>query len=240
MRPAAQGLRRGLQVCRRVAFRLEWSAQTPMETDGMKQKQFIDSQKVVTVAVVVAMMAVNDSWHNLAAWVYLALHGTYGILWFLKGRLFPDASFEQPASLVFGLAIWAGLSLYWVAPWIITSQGVMPPEWYLAGCIAAFAIGVFFHFPADMQKYQALRLSPGRLIADGMFSLCRNPNYFGELLIYGSFSLLAMHWLPLAILALWVGAVWVPRMLKKDRSLSRYPGFADYRERTKLFIPFVI
>jgi len=206
----------------------------------MKQRTFIDSQKAATFFVVMAMITVNGCWHNVTAWVYLALHGTYGVLWLLKGRLFPDASFEQPSSLAFGLAIWAGLSLYWVAPWIITSQGVMPPEWYLAGCIAAFAIGEFFHFSADMQKHEDLRLRPGQLIEDGMFSLCRNPNYFGELLIYASFSLLAMHWLPLGILALWVGAVWIPRMLKKDRSLSRYPNFNAYKERTKLFIPLVI
>ena len=83
-------------------------------------------------------------------------------------------------------------------------------------------------------------MRPGSLITDGMFSLCRNPNYFGELLIYSSFCLLAMHWLPVALLALWVGTVWIPRMLKKDRSLSRYAGFAAYKQRTKLFIPHVI
>jgi steroid 5-alpha reductase family enzyme len=194
----------------------------------------------VTFIVVLAMIAVNDCWGNVTAWVYLSLHGSYGVLWLFKGRLFPDASFEQHCSPGFGVAIWLGLSLYWLAPWIVTSQGVMPPEWYLATCIAMYAAGVFFHFSADMQKHTALRLRPGRLISDGMFSLCRNPNYFGELLIYGSFILLAMHWLPVVILALWVGAVWIPRMRRKDRSLSRYPEFATYRKRTKLFIPFVV
>jgi steroid 5-alpha reductase family enzyme len=206
----------------------------------MKQSQFIDSHKAVTFIVVLAMIAVNDSWQNVAAWVYLSVHGTYGILWLLKGRLFPDASFQQQCSLGFGVAIWLGLSLYWVAPWIVTSHRVMPPVWYLAMCISMFAMGVFFHFSADMQKHTALRFRPGCLISDGMFSLCRNPNYFGELLIYVSFSLLAVHWLPLVILAVWVGTVWVPRMLRKDRSLSRYQGFASYRNKTKLFIPFVV
>jgi steroid 5-alpha reductase family enzyme len=64
-------------------------------------------------------------------------------------------------------------------------------------------------------------------------------NYFGELLIYGGFGLLAMHWLPILILALWVAAFWLPNMHKKDASLSRYPDFAAYKQRSKLFIPFI-
>jgi protein-S-isoprenylcysteine O-methyltransferase Ste14 len=89
-----------------------------------------------------------------------------------------------------------------------------------------------------MQKHTALKLHPG-LITDGLWSRTRNPNYFGELLIYLGFGLLAMHWLPLLVLGLIVAAYWIPNMRKKDRSLSRYPGFAAYRERTKLFIPFL-
>jgi steroid 5-alpha reductase family enzyme len=46
--------------------------------------------------------------------------------------------------------------------------------------------------------------------------------------------------LPLAALGAVVVVVWVPNMLRKDKSLSRYPGFAEYRHRTKLFVPFVI
>jgi hypothetical protein len=33
---------------------------------------------------------------------------------------------------------------------------------------------------------------------------------------------------------------WPPNMRRKDRSLSRYPEFEAYRQRTKLFIPFVL
>jgi steroid 5-alpha reductase family enzyme len=90
-----------------------------------------------------------------------------------------------------------------------------------------------------MQKHVTLSLQKG-LIQDGLWSRCRNPNYFGELLIYAGFSSLAMHWAPLAALALFVGAVWIPNMRKKDRSISRHEGFAEYKKRSKLFIPFVI
>ena len=41
------------------------------------------------------------------------------------------------------------------------------------------------HLP--LQKYFVLRARRG-LITDGLFSRCRNPNYLGEMMIYGSFA----------------------------------------------------
>ena len=205
----------------------------------MKQKHFIDSAKGITFLIVLLLMAVYDQWANPTAWIYLALHGTYGLLWVLKSRFFPDRRWEQRTGWGYALVIWFGLSLYWIAPWLLTSQGVEAPSWYLGLCASLYAFGAFFHFSADMQKHTALKLRPG-LITDGLFSLCRNPNYLGELLIYLGFGLLAMHWLPLVVIGLFIAVVWVPNMRRKDRSLSRYPGFEAYKKRTKLFIPFLL
>jgi len=205
----------------------------------MKIKYFIDSNKGITFGVVLAFMAIYHQWDNPTAWVYLALHGTYGLLWVLKSRIFPDASWERPTSLWFGLVSWGALCLYWVAPWLLTWRGVQAPLWYLALCVSLYAFGLFMHFASDMHKYIALRLQPGTLITDGLWSRLRNPNYFGELLIYLGFGLLAMHWLALAILALWIVAYWLPNMRRKDRILAQLPGFEAYRQRSKMFIPFV-
>jgi len=90
-----------------------------------------------------------------------------------------------------------------------------------------------------MQKFMALEANPDRLFTQGLWRFSRNPNYFGELLIYLGFGLLAMHWIPIAILAIWVVFYWLPNMRKKDRSLARYPEFSQYRKNTRLFIPFL-
>lgn len=211
----------------------------PTGEGEMKQKHFIDSHKTVTCIAVLILMAAYRQWDNPTAWVYLALHGTYGILWVLKSQIFPDKSWEEKTGLGYGLVIWGGLTLYWVAPWMLTSRGIQAPPWYLGICLSLYVLGVFLHFAADMQKHTALKLRPGHLITDGMFARCRNPNYLGELLIYLGFGLLAMHWVPVVILALFVGVVWVPNMLRKDRSLSRYPEFEAYRRQSKMFIPFL-
>ena len=41
-------------------------------------------------------------------------------------------------------------------------------------------------------------------------------------------------------LALFISALWVPNMIRKDRSLSRYPEFAGYKARSRLIVPFVL
>lgn len=206
----------------------------------MREKHFIDSHKGVTGIFIAALIVWHEAWNNPTAMVYFALHGSYGILWVVKSLTFPDKSWEKSCSLWRGLAIWAGLSLYWIAPWIITSGDVRAPAWLLTLAVSMFSFGLFLHFSADMQKHVALALRPGQLIRTGLWSRLRNPNYFGELLIYLSFALLAMHWLPLGVLALFILFYWVPNMRRKDQSLSRYDEFADYSARSWLFIPFII
>lgn len=205
----------------------------------MRQKFFIDSHKGVTFLAVLGLMAWFNQWQNPTAWIYLALHGTYGWLWVLKSRLFPDQQWESEKGLWYGLYIWAGLSLYWISAFIITSRGVQAPPWLLGLTVCIYTVGIFLHYVADMQKYIELKYNPGHLITDGLLSRARNINYFGELLIYLGFGLLAMHWLPLVVILLFFIIVWVPNMLKKDKSLARYPEFSEYKRKSKFFIPFL-
>ena len=213
------------------------------DTRGMKTlklKYFIDSHKAITWLVVLGMIAWHNQWRNATALIYLAMHGSYGILWALKSHIFPDKSWERPVSIGYGVFVaWGALSLYWVAPWLITSHGVQAAPFCLCICLMAYAFGVFLHFASDMQKFTALCLRPNHLIQGGLFARVRNPNYFGELLIYAGFGLLAMHWLPVVVIVLFVLCYWLPNMRRKDRSLSRYAEFENYKRRTKLFIPFV-
>jgi protein-S-isoprenylcysteine O-methyltransferase Ste14 len=205
----------------------------------MKQKNFIDSHKGITFLAILLMMAYFNQWQNPTAWVYLALHGTYGILWVLKSRIFPDKHWESDRGLGYGLVILAGLSLYWIAPYLITSRDAQAPAWLLGLAVCLYTLGIFLHFAADMQKYIELKYNPGQLVTDGLLSRTRNINYFGELLIYLGFGLLAMHWLPILVILLYIAVLWFPNMLKKDRSLARYPEFAAYKRKSMLFIPFL-
>ena len=102
-----------------------------------------------------------------------------------------------------------------------------------------YILGVFFHFTSDMQKFVQLKYNPSKLIKEGMFKSIRNMNYLGELFIYAGFSMLAMHWIPLAVLGAFIVFVWIPNMIKKDKSLSRYENFNDYKNKSNSFFPFI-
>jgi steroid 5-alpha reductase family enzyme len=205
----------------------------------MKLKFYIDTNKGLIFIVLLVMMAIYHQWQNPTAWVYLALHGTYGILWVLKSNLFPDASWERKTSLWFGLVSWFALVLYWFPGWWIMAKGVMAPPWLLALVVSLNTFGVFFVFASDMQKFTALHYRPGELITDGLFRLSRNINYFGEFLIYLAFAILPLVWLAFLPLIAFIVAFWVPNMIRKEKTLARLPGFETYKKNTRFFFPFV-
>ena len=210
----------------------------------MKQKHFIDFHKGITFIYILMLINSYSAFENTTIWIYLGLHGTYGILWVLKSFIFPDKTWDQKTNFAYGLVILSGLSLYWISPWLIVSgyfnggDMIVAPNWLISIVIFMFGLGVFLHFSSDMQKHTILKTNPGTLISDGLFKRSRNINYFGELFIYLSFALLAMHWIPILILAVFMIIVWVPNMLRKDKSLSRYKEFEDYKNKSGMFFPF--
>jgi steroid 5-alpha reductase family enzyme len=201
----------------------------------MKIKHVINSHKGLTFCFILGLMAFYHN-YSIGAWVYLALHGTYGLMWLIKDRIYPDRQWETEMSLPMGLVTFSLLGLYWVAPIILVSQGVEAHPALIAAAISMNLFGVLFHYVSDAQKHYTLKYQPG-LITEGFFARCRNTNYLGEFLIYFSFALFSQHWLPFAILGAFTIGVFVPNMFKKDQSLSRYPEFADYRANSGLFIP---
>lgn len=199
----------------------------------------IDLQKGLTLPFVLALMWCFDVW-TTEAWVYLALHGGYGLCWVLKDLAFPDPKWQVQVTA--GGALMAFLLVlgpYWVAPLLLTSGWVArapASAGVLATAVVVHTLGLALMMGADAQKYFQLR-ERRALITDGFFRHVRHPNYLGEMMIYGSYALIVGHWIPWAILAyVWVGLFYV-NMRMKEASLSRYPGWAEYRERTGFLIP---
>ena len=203
----------------------------------MKAKHPINLHKGSTFIFVLALMVIYQNF-TIGAWVYLALHGTYGILWLLKDRLFPDKQWEQEIPIWVGILSFFLINLYWVAPFILISSGSVPSPPLIAAAIFINLLGVFLHYTSDAQKYYTLKYKSG-LITEGFFARCRNTNYLGEVFIYFSFALLVQHWLVFVILGLFVAVIFFPNMFKKDKSLSRYPEFEEYKANSGLLLPKV-
>jgi protein-S-isoprenylcysteine O-methyltransferase Ste14 len=221
----------------------------PIGPAVMNPRQAINLHKVSVGPLTLALMLAASDF-SLAAWLYLALHGVYGLMWVAKDIAFGDPSWRGRATVGSVVATFIfPLGLYYLPPLLmLTSLGqTIPGGWGTTAtlplevafsAVALFLIGAFFHFVSDAQKYFVLRhQQPRRLITDGMFALTRNPNYFGEILMYSAFNLLAQHWLP------WVacGVVWLQvflvNMLHKERSMSRHPEHAGWVRQTGFLVP---
>ena len=201
----------------------------------MKLNQIINLHKGLTMFVVAGLMMFYKN-YSIAAWVYLSLHGTYGILWLLKEKIFPDPYFKEKINFITSITGFIFLGSYWIAPFILISSQKSVSNPIIAASISINIIGVFLHFASDAQKYFTLRIQK-ELIRDGFFKNIRNTNYLGEILIYLSFAILSMSYIPFAILALFFFVVFLPRMIKKDKSLTKYSSFKEYKQISGLLFP---
>jgi protein-S-isoprenylcysteine O-methyltransferase Ste14 len=204
----------------------------------------INFQKAGTFAFVGFLMWYYNN-TSPAAWIYLALHGSYGLVWILKDLNFPDPNWQKKITIGGGINAFLGvLGQYWVFAWLLIS-GVSNPTYplpdfaWFALCISLCIMGCVIMIAADAQKYFTLRVKRG-LITDGMHKYVRHPNYLGEMMIYGSFALLVWHWYPVIVLAwVWLG-LFAVNMVMKEASMSRYPEWAAYKQRTWWLVPFVL
>ena len=201
----------------------------------MKLNQIINLHKGLTAFVIVGLMIFFDNF-TIAPYVYLALHGTYGLLWLLKEKIFPDPYFKEKINFLTAITGFIFLGSYWIAPFILISSQKSVPNVVIAASISMNIVGVFLHFASDAQKYFSLKLKKD-LIQEGFFKNIRNTNYLGEILIYLSFAFLSMSLIPLIILAIFFFIVFLPRMTKKDKSLSKYDSFEEYKKKSGLILP---
>lgn len=212
----------------------------PVGSRPLRIKHAINMHKLACPLVVSVLMLY---WRNrgIHCYCYLATHGSYGLAWLIKDATFPDRSWEAPASVSSFFALFTLMALFWIAPYLVVTSAPPSAE-VLFVCLVLYIFGFFFLHVGDAQKFFTLRLKSG-LISDGLFSRTRNPNYFGELLIYSAFAAFAVSsewwYLPWLVNVLVWTVLFVPNWIAKDHSLSRHPGWAAYKARSGMVIPWV-
>ena len=202
----------------------------------------INFQKFGTFFFVLGLMYSYNNFQT-AAWVYLALHGTYGFCWLMKHWASPDPRWETRITLGGGMmSFMLVLGPYWSFPFLLIS-GILGPDYHPSGpillCLAIclHTLGLVIMFAADTQKYYTLKYRKG-LITEGMFRFVRHPNYLGEMMLYSAYAVVVGHWIPWMVLG-WVWtAVFLVNMLMKEASMSRYPGWETYRKKTGMLLPW--
>ena len=186
-----------------------------------------------------ALMVYFDNF-STGAWIYLALHSSYGFFWVFKDTVFPDPGFMQKisfSSFIFS-CLFGFIPYYFLGYWMMSKTGadreVSNERMFVATVV--FIQGLVFMILTDAQKYLVLRERKG-LITHCMNGWSRNMNYVGEMMLYGSFWIMIWRW-EVAIIYAWMwGVVFVLKMLMKEYSLSMKQGWDEYKARTWWLLP---
>jgi len=201
-------------------------------------RYYINAHKGGMPFLIFALMLYYDNF-SLGCWLYLALHGSYGYCWLLKDFVFPDSNFERPVTFFcFFVAFFGVLQAYCYGAYLLASgqapQNPSPER--VCVCVMMYCFGLVLMMGADGQKYYTLRVKKG-LMDDGYMKWSRNPNYVGEMMIYGSFALVVQMWDYWYVLWTMWTFMFLPRMINKDYSLSKKMGWNEYAA-TSFMLPF--
>jgi protein-S-isoprenylcysteine O-methyltransferase Ste14 len=196
----------------------------------------VNLQKGGTAIFVYALMHYYDN-HSTTAYAYLALHGSYGLVWLLKELACPDPSWQTKVTVPSLVVAWLSiLGPYWIAPYLLITERVEQPPQVICACSIAYVLGVTLMLGADAQKYFVLKAKAG-LITDGFFAKIRHPNYVGEMVLYGSFATLANHAAPWIVLSYVWTLFFLPNMWKKEARMSRHAGWKHYTMKAGFLFP---
>jgi protein-S-isoprenylcysteine O-methyltransferase Ste14 len=201
-----------------------------------KMAWVINFHKVVTLFITLGLM-VHYEHYTTAAYVYLALHGIYGYCWLVKDFGFRDGSFETRVTYPGAFMLYVMLvGWYWLLPYLFMSQRMEPSNTIVFWAVAINLQGITWMIAADCQKHFSLKYRRG-LITDGVFAYTRNPNFLGEIMIYGSFAMMVNHWIGWLVMVYMI-TFFYARMHVKDESISRYPEWDEYARKSHRLIPW--
>lgn len=221
-------------------------------------RQCINLHKLLVLPIYLAFIkhfggdfSLSQEW-GPAASVLLMCHSLYGFFWVYKDIYFPDASWQNPMNCIGFLTvfIWP-LGTYYLPMFCLVSRGSpyeCPLGYFGTGKeprlvalgLGIYIVGFFYHFCADLQKHTAMGLQrPRQLITGGLLAHCRNPNYFGEIMLYLAYCTLSMNWLCFVLFPIVWLMLFVPNMLAKEASMSRHKPWKAWKARTGLVVPWL-
>lgn len=173
--------------------------------------------------------------------IYLCLHASYCIWWLVEQWFYPQRRelFNEPIEAIGFIFILLYVGVFYTLPGYLAFTNPVPLSMITASvAIILYIFGSLINASADVQKLTAKQFDSG-LVRDNIWRFSRNINYFGDLVRYLSFSVVAGS--PWAYLV--PGSIvlfYFQRMSQKDKSMSaKYPDYAEYQKSTKRLIPFI-
>eukprot|EP01124_Arcella_intermedia_P005427 TRINITY_DN13202_c0_g1_i1.p1 TRINITY_DN13202_c0_g1~~TRINITY_DN13202_c0_g1_i1.p1 ORF type:complete len:233 (+),score=47.67 TRINITY_DN13202_c0_g1_i1:18-716(+) len=195
----------------------------------------INIMKGMTPVVILSAMKYYNN-EGFGPSIYLALHGSYGLVWLLKEKILPDFKWEEKITLPSCVMVVLTLALYWRPGLVLIRDGTFVSPRRAALAIFIHTMGVLLMIASDTQKFFTLKYKKG-LISEGWFARSRNTNYLGEITLYSSYCLLAQDKLSwVYYIFLWT-TLFFRNMMDKEKSLMKKEGWQDYQRKSNFFFP---
>ncbi len=206
---------------------------------GWSELTAINTAKVLTILLLLALAAVVGV-RDMRQVVYLSLHISYCLWWLLEQWCFPERGRQLftdrvgPVRFLFALLF---IGVLYSLPGLLAFLNPVPISFgTVALGLGLFSFGSLINASADVQKMTAKAMGAG-LVADGIWRRVRHVNYFGDLLRYLSFAVVAGSGWAYLVPAL-VFVLYLQRIGAKERQMAaKYPEFAAYQQRSVRLLP---
>ena len=196
----------------------------------------VNIQKGGTIFIMYLLMFYFNN-YSTGAYIYLSLHGSYGIIWVIKDIIFPDKSMHVKTCFIPACALIGLLLLYWgIGFEMMCGLGIQEPNnMRIFLCFIIYSFGLVFMLCADLQKYLILKYK--NILVDNYFlAWNRNTNFLGEIMIYFSFSLIVGRTECYLLLIFVWSTFFVGRIYLKEKSLQKKKGYDLYKQNSYLIL----
>ena len=196
----------------------------------------VNLQKSSTILIMYLLMNYFNN-YSKGAYVYLSLHGSYGLIWLLKDMIFPDKSIHVKTCFLPAAALGILLFLYWSIGFeMIYGLGIQEPSnGRIFVCFFIYSFGLILMICTDLQKFLILKYKKG-LINNYFLTYNRNTNYLGEIMIYFSFALIVGRLeCYLLLIFVWM-TFFVGRIYLKEKSLQKKEGYDEYKKKSYIIL----
>ncbi|HEY9704694.1 MAG TPA: DUF1295 domain-containing protein [Allocoleopsis sp.] len=214
---------------------------TNLSSSNMTQLTAINIAKALTSILLIAaafIWGIND----FRQVIYLCLHIGYCSWWLIEQWFFPERSkqiFSEKVGGIEFIFVLLFVGILYALPGYFAFTNPEPISYItVAIALPLYTFGTLINTSADVQKMTAKQYNSG-LVKDNIWRLSRNINYFGDILRYLSFSIVAGSIYAYSVPGL-ILILYIQRMLQKEKTmLEKYPDYGEYLQKTSRFIPFI-
>lgn len=208
---------------------------------GLTQLKAINTAKILTILLLVAFALVFGI-QDLRQVLYMCLHISYCLWWLVEQWFYPlrrQQIFSDPVGVGGFILSLLFIGFFYTLPGYLAFTNPEPISLVtVAVALPLFIFGTLINASADIQKLTAKQYGAG-LVRDGIWRFSRNINYFGDLLRYVSFSVVAgSTWA--YVVPVSIALIYLQRIFQKEQSMpQKYQEYQEYQQSSTRLIPFI-